>query len=449
MYNLSEIQNEIKSKGGAAASLNAFENRKDKKRLVKLLYLFLLLMAVVLILPWTQNIRSTGRVIALQPDQRPQSIQNVIGGKIEKWFVKEGQLIKKGDTILQLSEVKAEYFNPDLVDNTKQQLDAKGSSVKSYVQKLGAIDDQINALIVSRKLKLEQAENKLIQSKLKFKNDSIELKAVKLNEQVAADQLARMEKLYKDGLKSLTELEARRVKFQEFQVKMQAQQNKVALSKNEVINATIELDQISADFSEKISKLESDKGSTMSNMYDAEAAVTKLQNDFVNYSIRSGLYFVLAPQDGFVSKAIQSGIGETIKEGTDIVTIVPLQNQLAVEIFVYPMDVPLLEIGQKVNIQFDGWPAIVFSGWPGASYGTYGATIVAIDNNIGENGKYRVVAKRDDTKQSWPNEIKLGAGAQAFALLKEVPIWYELWRKINGFPPDYYKQSMDKNDKKK
>jgi len=23
-------------------------------------------------------------------------------------------------------------------------------------------------------------------------------------------------------------------------------------------------------------------------------------------------------------------------------------------------------------------------------------------------------------------------------LLKDVPIWYELWRQINGFPPDYY-----------
>jgi len=449
MYSLTEIQTEINKRGGEAPSLEIFESKKDKKRLVKLLYLFLFMLAIVLFLPWTQNIRSSGKVIALQPDQRPQSIQNVIGGKIEKWFVKEGQLIRKGDTILQLSEVKAEYFNPDLVDNTKQQLEAKGSSVKSYVQKMEAIDDQINAMIISRKLKLEQAENKLIQSKLKYKNDSIELKAVRLNEQVAAEQLTRMEKLYKEGLKSLTELEARRVKFQEFQVKMQAQQNKMALSKNEVINATIELDQINADFSEKISKLESEKGSTMSNMYDAEAAVTKLQNDYVNYSIRSGLYFVLAPQDGFISKAVQSGIGETIKEGTEIVTIVPLQNQLAVEIFVYPMDVPLLELGQKVNIQFDGWPAIVFSGWPGASYGTYGATIVAIDNNIGENGKYRVVAKRDDTKQSWPMEIRLGAGAQAFALLKEVPIWYELWRKINGFPPDYYKLSKKKDDKEK
>jgi RsmE family RNA methyltransferase len=30
------------------------------------------------------------------------------------------------------------------------------------------------------------------------------------------------------------------------------------------------------------------------------------------------------------------------------------------------------------------------------------------------------------------------------SLLKNVPIWYELWRNINGFPPDYYQASYKK-----
>ena len=35
--------------------------------------------------------------------------------------------------------------------------------------------------------------------------------------------------------------------------------------------------------------------------------------------------------------------------------------------------------------------------------------------------------------------LKTGTGARGFALLNTVPVWYELWRQINGFPPDYYK----------
>ena len=31
----------------------------------------------------------------------------------------------------------------------------------------------------------------------------------------------------------------------------------------------------------------------------------------------------------------------------------------------------------------------------------------------------------------------MGSGVYGWALLDDVPVWYELWRQINGFPPDY------------
>jgi hypothetical protein len=184
-------------------------------------------------------------------------------------------------------------------------------------------------------------------------------------------------------------------------------------------------------------------------MYDAEATVSKLQNQFINYSIRSGMYYILAPQDGYITKAIQSGIGETIKEGAEIISIMPSDYELAVEMYVNPMDIPLLEKGQHVQLQFDGWPSVIFSGWPGISYGTYGGQIVAIDNFISENGKYRVLVAHDKDYPVWPQEIRLGAGASSMTLLKEVPVWYELWRQINGFPPDYYKMNTSDAKTKK
>jgi adhesin transport system membrane fusion protein len=442
------VQISALSKYQHTKSAGLLEQRFAKVRLLRILYASVIAFMLVLFLPWTQNIRSNGNVTALQPDKRPQAIQNVIAGKIEKWFVREGQFVHKGDTILEISEIKSEYFNPDLVNNTGRQLEAKNFSVKSYMQKLEAIDAQINAMISSRQFKLEQAENKLFQSKLKFRNDSIEWTAVRMNEKVAKEQLDRMEKLYEEGLKSLTELESRRLKFQENQVKAMSQQNKITTSRNEVLNAEIELQNIQADFREKIAKLESDKNATLSSMYDAEASMTKLQNDYVNYSIRSGFYFITAPQDGFVSKAIQSGVGENIKEGSDIVTIVPSRYELAVEMFVNPMDLPLLDTGQAVRLQFDGWPAIIFSGWPGVSYGTYGGKIVAIDNYISENGKYRILVTHQPGTPDWPIQVRMGGGASCFTLLNDVSVWYELWRNINGFPPDFYKKKNKKSDEK-
>ncbi len=426
------------SAGQSFRSYNILSTRRGRKGLLRLLYFMGAISLIILFLPWTQNIRSMGYVTALHPEQRPQTIDSIIAGRIEKWYVQEGQFVKKGDTIIQISEIKSEYMNPDLLTNTQQQLQAKNFSVQSYMDKLNSIDAQINAMIATRQQKFEQTRNKLYQSQLKYRNDSIELSAARLNEQVAEQQLVRMEELHKEGLKSLTELEARRIKLQENQVKTLSQLNKITTSKNEVLNAEIELQNINTDFREKVSKLESEKNATFSNMYDAEASVTKLQNDYVNYSIRSGFYFITAPQDGYITKAIQAGLGEIVKEGTDIVSIMPKNYELAIEMYVEPQDIPLLKKGQKVMIQFDGWPSIIFSGWPGSSYGTFKGRVVAIDNFTSKNGKYRVLVNRHPEAAPWPEEIKLGAGANTFTLLNDVPVWYEVWRQINGFPPDYY-----------
>jgi len=210
-------------------------------------------------------------------------------------------------------------------------------------------------------------------------------------------------------------------------------------SRNEVLNTRIELSTIQQQYRDAISKAEAEKYTAMSSMYDAEVSVTKLQNQFMNYSMRIGMYYITAPQDGYITKAIQSGIGETIKEGTPIVSIMPSRFDLAIEMYVKPIDLPLLKKGQKVRIQFDGWPAIVFSGWPNTSYGTYGGKVFAIDNFVSSNGLYRVLVAPDEDDHKWPEALRVGAGSNSMVLLKDVPVWYELWRVVSGFPPDYYK----------
>ena len=184
-----------------------------------------------------------------------------------------------------------------------------------------------------------------------------------------------------------------------------------------------------------------------------------MRNVLENYKFRKGLHFILAPQDGYITKAIVTGVGETVKEGQSLVSIMPANYDYAVEMYVEPVDLPLVRKGQKVRFMFDGWPSIVFSGWPTASYGTFGGKVVAIDNFISDNGKYRIlVAEDEEDDHKWPSGLRIGAGADGMALLKNVRIWYELWRNLNGFPPNYYdlepdhnksKSKTDKNDKKK
>lgn len=433
-----KITEDLQSKHSSLITVNT---RLYSKVLIKLLFFLFTIALVIMFIPWTQNVRAKGYVTTLKPEQRPQTIHSIIAGRIEKWHVQEGQLVRKGDTILQISEVKDEYFDPELLNRTDQQLKAKELTVSSYMEKVKALDSQVDALIEAQKLKLNQAKNKVKQAKLKIIADSIDFETAKINFNIAQEQLKRMEELYKQGLKSLTDLESRRMQLQKSQAHLISEESNLLSSKNEFINAQIELSSITADYKDKISKSESDKYTALSSMYDAEAVVTKLQNQYMNYSIRTGFYYITAPQDGYITKAIQTGIGETLKEGDEIVSIMPSNYELAVEMYIKPMDLPLMKLGKHVRIQFDGWPAVVFSGWPHASFGTFGGTVVAIDNFISPNGLYRILVAQDPNDKKWPTPIKPGAGTNNMALLNDVPIWYEIWRQVNGFPPDYYNPS--------
>jgi multidrug resistance efflux pump len=415
----------------------------------RFLIVFAVILIVILFLPWTQIVSGNGMVTTLTPDQRPQTIQSPIPGRIEKWYVKEGEFVNKGDTILHISEIKNEYFDPQLVERTGQQIEAKSMSVRSYEEKVKALNNQIEALETERRLKLNMASNKLIQARLKVQSDSIDFEAAKTNINIAERQFNRTQELLGEGLKAVTDLEDKKLKLQETQAKLISQENKLLSSINEVINAEIEINRVKAEYTDKISKAQSDLYTAQSGQFDTSAQVTKLENERTNYEMRNDMYYIRAPQSGIINKAIRGGIGETFKEGERLVGIMPDGYDLAVETFVEPIDLPLMYIGAKVRIQFDGWPAIVFSGWPNVSYGTYGGKIVAIENFISDNGKYRVLISPDPEAETWPSDVRVGSGAFTMALLEDVPIWFELWRKLNGFPPNYYKpENLNKLDSK-
>lgn len=448
MLNISK-KNPITENIDQYSTVKSLANRPHYKILNKIIVYVSLIGVIILFLPWTQNISGSGAVTTLKPNQRPQTIQSAIAGRIEKWYVQEGDYVKKGDTILFISEIKEDYFDPNLVQNTKSQVDAKKMAVESYGGKVTSLSAQINAIENEKILKLQQAQNKIRQSLLKVKSDSMDLEAVKTQIKIANTQFNRSVTLNKEGLKPLTDVEEKRLKLQEVEAKIITQENKLLASKNELINAKVEINRISAEYAEKASKARSDQFTALSSQYDTEAQVNKLQNQYVNYQIRNGMYYIKAPQDGYVNRAIQSGIGETIKEGTQIVSIMPAKYDIAVETYVSPTDLPLIHKGEKVRIWFDGWPTIVFSGWPNMSYGTFGGKIVAIENFISPNGKFRVLIAPDEKEDAWPKQISIGSGAQTLALLDNVPIWFELWRTLNGFPPNYYQPKSETTKEKK
>lgn len=401
-------------------------------------YGLLLFFLIVLFLPWTQTIRAKGMVIALRQEQRPQQINTIIAGRIIKWHIKEGDFVQAGDTLAQLQEVKDNYLDPQLLNRTQQQITAKQKGIEYYRSKAGAAEVQIGALSSGLSLKRQQLENKLRQLQYKLQSDSMEAVAANNDYKIAAQQYNRQRQMYDSGLVSLTQLEQRNQAFQNTMAKKISAENKFTATQQELAIVRLEMNGVQQEYREKVAKAEGDRYQSMSEIASGEGEVAKLQNQFSSYSIRNGLYYIIAPQSGQIIQAMKAGIGEIIKEGEMLVNIVPDKVQYAVELFVRPVDLPLVQQGQRVMFLFDGFPAIVFSGWPQASSGAFRGKVVAVEKAVSANGKFRVLVAEDPAHKPWPQELKMGTGANGLALLNDVPVWYELWRNINSFPPDYY-----------
>ncbi len=407
------------------------------------IYSILFIFIITLFLPWTQNVRSTGRVTTLQQNQRPTEINAIIAGRVVKWHIKEGDFVKKGDTLLQISEVKEEYLDPKLVQNVKSQLDAKSQSAQLYQSKALASAEQMKTLELNKNNKINQTKNKLLQQVQKITSDSIEYVAAANDYAIAKKQYDRQKQMYDSGLVSLTQFEQRNQYLQTMLAKKISAENKYINTKNEFGNIRIELSAIYQDYQEKILKTEGDRLQSLSYAATTDAEVAKLSNQVNNYTARNNFYFITAQQSGQIVQLKTTGTGEVVKDGEKLGVIVPDKIQLAVEIYVSPLDVSILKIGTKTRFVFDGFPAVVFGGWPKASYGTFGGKIYAIENTTNSEGKYRVLVIEDEKDRKWPINMRIGNGAQSIALLNDVSIWYELWRNINGFPPDFYNKHKE------
>ena len=434
--------------GKKYSAYNSIYSVDIESRIKNIFWGLLAVLILILFVPWTQNINTSGVVTTQFQEQRPQQINSIIPGKIIKWWVKEGDYVQKGDTIVELADTKDDYLDPRLIERTNDQLTAKKQKVDFYDSKISNIKGQLIAIEAGFKLKEASIKNKIEQLQRKILIDSAELAAANIDLQVGTNQYNRAGKMLNDGIISLVDYERRTQSFNKAKAGFQEKQQKFLNTKQDVLIARIELNTLKQDVNDKLFKLKGDIANSNSEKSTVIAEVAKNENELSNYRIRGSQKWLIAPQTGQIIKAKKAGINEIVKEGEMIVEIVPNSFLYAVELFVKPMDLALLNKGQDVRLQFDGYPAIVFSGWPNSSYGTFAGKISAIETNRNENGQFRVLIIPDEKDKKWPSNLKIGTGAQGFALLNNVPIWYELWRQLNGFPPDFYKVEIKGKDNK-
>lgn len=413
------------------------ERLKFSSRLaIKLVVLFLLIIAFV---PWTQTITVTGQLSAYSPFERPQDIEAQITGRIKKWHVLEGVRVKQGDLIVELEDYDPNFMAPDLLSFLDQRKKASDQTRQAALARAEQLDKRIaemqhlvKAAVPSAQARVVEAENKVREAYQKVESAKIAMATAELN-------VDRHKQLAEQGLVSQRELELTIQSAIASKADWQGAQANLKAAEQAMKALSFGREQISAEVLQRLLDAEAARDAAIAEAARSTDQLADVSLRMSNAAQRRIASKVLAPIDGTVVKMAEAGAGETVRQGDKIVRISPTSLDKAIEMTADGIDAPLLNVGRKVKILFYGIPAIPLPAWPELMSGTYTGVIKVIDQVDDGKGNFRFWVVPDPDDRPWPEQahVRQGTKTMGWVILNRVPLWYELWRRFNLFPPDY------------
>ncbi len=394
------------------------------------LFIFIFTPVGLVFVPWQQNIRGKGRVVALNPQERPQTVDATIGGRIAEVFVQEGSKVKKGDPLFKIVDL-----DPEFRQRLEREKRAIEDGIRSDRDARSRNEDAIESLKQSRDTAVRAAESEVEAAKEKVRSSEEKLRAAKAKRITAEFQFERMKTLFAQDAKSKRDLELAELGLQTAEADVNGAQADVDADKAALAAKRESLTKISQDADVKISEVRSKIAEIESKIAKAQEMLTKKEGEIRKAQSQD----IPAPVDGTVFRVTGNLGGQIVKSGDQLLTIVPETQSRVVELWVDGNDAPLISKGDPVRIQFEGWPAVQFAGWPSVAIGTFGGIVNFVDETDNGQGRFRIIVEADESGDEvlWPDTSFLRQGVQAkgWVLLREVSLGYEIWRQLNGFPP--------------
>jgi multidrug resistance efflux pump len=384
-----------------------------------LFIIFLLILAAIFFMPWQQFVSGTGRVIAFNPLDRRVNVEAPVAGRVKHLHVVENQRVKKGDILLEIQD-----NDPNLLANMRLQHDAAIARKAAAQQRIEDLGAQIAQMELAKSQAIDSARQRVLSEQYSLNTNQLNFE--------------RVEKLLKPGYVSQRDFELAKLAIDSSEANLQS--------------AKAILERTEREMDASISSIKGSRSSAQSELATADRDITT-----IDIQINQAQQQVIeAPRDGIVF-SITATDGTYLRPGSAICVIIPETESRFVEMWVNGMDMPLITQrhenpdgtvtpGSPVRLQFEGWPAIQFVGWPSVAVGTFGGEVVFIDPTDDGYGRFRIVvsAKPDVTTrdgkthvEDWPGNrfLRQGVRSKGWVLLQQVPLWLEIWRQLNGFPP--------------
>jgi multidrug efflux pump subunit AcrA (membrane-fusion protein) len=422
-------------------ALRLVQPPRRSRRLANILTVFLICTPFALaMIPWRQTVSGMGKVVALDPTYRPQVIEAPVSGRIMNWWVEEGSRVKAGDRLVEILD-----NDPNYVQRLEDQHRAISTKLKAYEEKIKLNEIQVQLLQQARDLSVNSAKALLDVAQEKVLQAEQNLRAAQASLERDTYQEKRIRQLATEGLASSRDLEVAERDFKSSQALVGADQKELEAAKKNRDSKKADLDRIIPAENAKIQD-------ALAYLQASVAEVETTRKDLSDLDVRierQKTQMIYSPKPGTVFRILanQTLTGQ-VREGDPLIHFVPDSPNDVTEIFVYGNDMPLIHKGDPVRLQFEGWPAIQFVGWPSVAVGTFGGRVLMVDQTDDGKGKFRILVEPDPDDAPWPSSkyLRQGVKAKGFVLLREVRLGYEMWRRLNGFPPVISDSEPDDDD---
>jgi len=410
-------------------ALHSVQVPRAARLLARLLVLLLIVLVLGLTLtPWRQTILGGGRVIAFHPEERLQEIEAPLDGRIVRWHVVEGAVVKKGDPIVDLTD-----NDPEILERMREEraqivgtVEQGEARVTSLTARIAGLDETLTTSVAAAELREQMARERVTAA-------DQGLAAARAARITADLNLERQRALVAKGLTSTRNVELAELEAATRTAEVDRSVATLNAARSEAASMRAELLRTRADARARVDEARAALASALSDVAKARAELAKMDVRLARQQTQQ----VLAPVDGTVLRVLARQSGELLKAGAPLAALVPTSRQDVVELWVDGNDMPMVMPGAEVRLQFEGWPALQFSGWPSVAIGTFGGRVRLVDAADNGRGRFRVLVEPDPNDDPWPSRrfLRQGVRANGWVLLNVVPIGYELWRQFNGFPP--------------
>ena len=283
--------------------------------------------------------RGQGRVIA---SSKIQVIQNLEGGIIEDILVQTGDQVVMSQPLIKLEDIQ---FKSELL-SIKQNQAALEANIKILSAESQGIDPKFSdtfknnfPYLVARELSLHQARKTTHQESIeilekKLKRLLVQSDAAEENFNLIVKEKDIVEPLVKQGVEAEMEL-----------IRIQQRMNE---AQSNILQVEAEIEANSAQLkAEKSNFIEQAR----EKLQDTEKEFNNIVESLPAYEDRLNRTVVRASMNAIVNRLMVNTVGGVIQPGSPLIELVPLDDELIVEVEISPKDIAYVIAGQRASIK--------------------------------------------------------------------------------------------------